>query len=83
MQSTVKLADAKAHLSSLVESAEVSGRTFIITKRGVPAAVIAPVKDAKKRPSLRGSLSAYADPAARAREDGAWARDIEARGGDV
>ena len=43
---TVKLADAKAHLSELTDHAE-RGEEIVITKRGRPVAVLAPVRRAK------------------------------------
>jgi prevent-host-death family protein len=44
---TVKLADAKAHLSELTDRAE-HGEEIVITKRGRPVAVLSPVRRAKE-----------------------------------
>ncbi len=43
----INLADAKAHLSELVDDAE-AGRTIIITRRGKPAARLMPFTDVKQ-----------------------------------
>jgi prevent-host-death family protein len=45
---TYNLADAKAHLSELVERAAL-GETVHITRRGKPAAQIVPAEIARKR----------------------------------
>ena len=44
---TVKLSDAKAHLSELVEEA-ARGRPTTITRHGVAVAVLTPIKAARK-----------------------------------
>lgn len=45
---TVKLADAKAHLSELVEKA-ASGESIVITRRGKPVAQITAVQKPRRR----------------------------------
>ena len=45
---TVSIAEAKAHLSKLVEQAE-AGETICITRRGKPAAQISAVRQPRKR----------------------------------
>ncbi len=45
---TVKLADAKAHLSELVDRVE-AGESVEITRRGKPVARLVPVETRKKR----------------------------------
>ena len=44
---TVKLSDAKAHLSALVEDA-TRGRPTTITRHGVAVAVLTPIEAARK-----------------------------------
>lgn len=73
MPKQVKLADAKANLSAIVEEVERTGRVFEITKRGKPAALLTPVGKKDASGSAFGSLSQYADADARAREKDAWA----------
>ncbi|MGD9545862.1 MAG: type II toxin-antitoxin system Phd/YefM family antitoxin [Methylocystis sp.] len=46
--SVVTVAEAKAHLSELVERA-ARGETVCVTRRGKPVAKIAPMADPKKR----------------------------------
>jgi len=41
----IALAEAKAHLSALVERVEASGDQIVITRRGRPAARLVPVDD--------------------------------------
>ena len=43
----IKLADAKAHLSALVDRAE-AGESIVITRHGKPAARLVPIEAAKK-----------------------------------
>jgi prevent-host-death family protein len=52
----IKLADAKAHLSELVDRAE-AGEDVTITRRGKPAAKLSPCK-APKRPVDLDALKA-------------------------
>jgi prevent-host-death family protein len=47
---TVKLREAKAHLSALVQAAE-NGETTIVTKNGRPAAKVVPFHDLPKSES--------------------------------
>jgi antitoxin Phd len=59
---TLRLRDAKATLSAVVEAAE-HGEATTITKHGRPAAIVMPVKDAQqfyagKRPSFADLLLA-------------------------
>ena len=44
------LADAKAHLSELVDEAEHRGKRILILRHGKPAAAIVPVDVAKPKP---------------------------------
>lgn len=56
---SVKVRDAKAEFSALVEAAQ-RGEPTTITKHGRPAAVIVPVKDANRiYPSERGNFGAF------------------------
>jgi len=41
----IALAEAKAHLSALVERVEVSGDEIVITRHGRPAARLVPIDD--------------------------------------
>ena len=41
----IALAEAKAHLSALVERVEQAGEEIVITRRGRPAARLVPVDD--------------------------------------
>jgi antitoxin Phd len=57
---TLRLRDAKASLSAVVEAAE-HGEATMITKHGRPAAVVVPIEDARRlyptnRPSLADLL---------------------------
>jgi prevent-host-death family protein len=45
------LADAKAHLSELVDAAEHHGKRIVILRHGKPAAAIVPVHVASPKPS--------------------------------
>ena len=45
---TISLADAKAHLSALVDQAE-AGVSIAITRRGKPVAQLGPTKKPRKR----------------------------------
>ncbi len=60
MMKTLGLRDAKASLSAVIEAAE-RGEATTITKHGRPAAVVVPVKEAKRiypldRPSFAALL---------------------------
>lgn len=55
---TLRLRDAKATLSAVVEAAE-RGEATVITKYGSPAAVVVPMEDARRLyPSDRPSFAA-------------------------
>jgi antitoxin Phd len=63
---TLRLRDAKASLSAVVEAAE-RGEATTITKHGRPAAVVVPVEDARRlypaeRPSFIELLRAIPEP---------------------
>ncbi|SEG61504.1 type II toxin-antitoxin system Phd/YefM family antitoxin [Bosea lathyri] len=45
---SVSLADAKAHLSELVDRA-IAGEEICITRRGTPVARLTPIRPAKRR----------------------------------
>ena len=54
---TLRLRDAKASLSAIVEAAEL-GEATTITKRGRPAAVVVPMADAGRLyPTERGTFA--------------------------
>ena len=55
---TVKVRDAKAEFSALVEAAE-RGEPTTITKHGRPAAVIVPVREAEKIYPSKKNFGAY------------------------
>jgi prevent-host-death family protein len=57
------LADAKAHLSELVDEAEHRGKRIMILRHGKPAAAIVPVEVAKPKPPKAKAMST-ADAAA-------------------
>jgi prevent-host-death family protein len=62
---TLRLRDAKASLSAVVEAAE-RGEATTITKHGKPAAVVVPVEEAKRlyptnRPSFAALLMGIPD----------------------
>jgi prevent-host-death family protein len=76
------LAQAKAHLSELVDQAEHHGKRIVILRHGKPAAALVPVEVAEDKPapgltgararrSLRGFISEFsaADPDASAETD--------------
>lgn len=58
MMRKTSLADAKAHLSELVDQAEHHGKRIVILRHGKPAAAIVPVEVAMPRPSERPRLTA-------------------------
>ena len=54
----MSLADAKAHISELVDQAEHRGKRTIILRHGKPAAAIVPVDvAAPKAPPVRAAMS--------------------------
>jgi len=65
----VNLADAKAHLSELVDRVE-AGDAFDITRRGKPVARLSPVSKARKPidASMLGELTATMPPSQSAAE---------------
>lgn len=76
------IAEAKAHLSSLVERVEKNGEAAILERYGRPAALVVPlprVESAGGR--ARGLLAEYADEDALGLEEGAFARAMEAKHG--
>ena len=54
---TTSLAEAKAHLSELMDQAEHHGRRIMILRHGKPAAAIVPVGVAAPRPRQAKPLS--------------------------
>lgn len=73
------LADAKAHLSELVDEAEHRGKRILILRHGKPAAAIVPVDAATPKPpqpmstaeakSFLDELAQLGDPAGEAVRD--------------
>ena len=59
----LSLADAKAHLSEIVESVETEHRRVVITKHGRPSAVVLAVADLE---GLEETLHILSDPEAMA-----------------
>jgi prevent-host-death family protein len=55
---TMSLADAKAHISELVDRAEHRGERIVILRHGKPAAAIVPVEVAAPKKRARRALSA-------------------------
>ncbi|MBI3181447.1 MAG: type II toxin-antitoxin system Phd/YefM family antitoxin [Myxococcales bacterium] len=51
------LADAKAHLSELVDAAEHRGKRILILRHGKPAAAIVPVEVVAKKRARRKAMS--------------------------
>jgi len=77
--SAVTVAEAKAHLSELVERA-ARGETICVTRRGKPVAKIAPLAEPKKRVDvamLRAITKGAAPPAESAGEFMRRMRDEE------
>jgi len=73
----VSLADAKAHLSEVVEGIETEHRRVVITKHGRPSVVVLAVADLE---ALEDTLDLLSDPEAMAdlREAAAARRSAEA-----
>ncbi len=59
----VTLADAKAHLSEVVEGVETQHRRVVITKHGRPSVVVLAVQDLE---ALEDTLDLLSDPTAMA-----------------
>lgn len=57
----IPLAEAKSHLSELVVRAAFGGEEFLITRRGRPAAVLAPARPARTGGSL-AEVRGWLDP---------------------
>jgi prevent-host-death family protein len=57
---TLRLRDAKASLSAVIEAAE-RGEATTITKRGKPAAVVVPVEDARRLYAACAERPSFAD----------------------
>jgi prevent-host-death family protein len=55
------LAEAKAHLSELVDQAEHKGKRILILRHGKPAAAIVPVEVAAPRPPRAGMSQSEID----------------------
>jgi prevent-host-death family protein len=51
------LAEAKAHLSELVDAVEHRGRRILIHRHGKPAAALVPVAEALPRPAPRKPMT--------------------------
>ena len=76
------IAEAKAHLSSLVERAEKNGEATILERYGRPAALVIPLPragGAERR--ARRLLAEYADSDKLALEEGAFARAMAVKHG--
>jgi prevent-host-death family protein len=54
----MSFAEAKAHLSELVDAAEHKGARILILRHGKPAAALVPAKDVVPSPKRRGLSSA-------------------------
>ena len=76
------IAEAKAHLSNLVERAEKNGEAAILERYGRPAALVVPLPRAEGvGHRARGLLAEYADEGRVGLEEGAFARAMEAKHG--
>ena len=74
------IAEAKAHLSSLVERVEKNGEAAILERYGRPAALVVPLPRVEGTGGrARGLLAEYADEDALGLEEGAFARAMEAK----
>ncbi|MDR3314897.1 MAG: type II toxin-antitoxin system Phd/YefM family antitoxin [Coriobacteriales bacterium] len=72
---TIGFSEAKARLSEITEEVNRTGRSVLVYKRNKPWVNITPAsEDAQQAPrlSMFGALNAYANPAIRKQEDGAW-----------
>ena len=77
------IAEAKAHLSNIVERAEKNGEAAILERYGRPAALVVPLPRAEGAGSrARGLLAEYADEGLVGLEEGAFARAMEAKHGN-
>jgi len=65
----IALAEAKAHLSALVERVEASGDEIVITRRGRPAARLVPVDDESALESALALLLAAREASTPGSED--------------
>ena len=76
------IAEAKAHLSSLVERVEKNGEAAILERYGRPAALVVPLPRAEGAGRrARGLLAEYADEGRIGLEEGAFAGAMEAKHG--
>lgn len=76
------IAEAKAHLSGIVERAEKNGEAAILERYGRPAALVVPLPRAESAGGrARGLLAEYADEDALGLEEEAFARAMEAKHG--
>ncbi|MBM3552669.1 MAG: type II toxin-antitoxin system prevent-host-death family antitoxin [Alphaproteobacteria bacterium] len=73
--SVVTVAEAKAHLSELVERA-AKGETVCVTRRGKPVAKIAPIAEPIKRVDVSMLREITADMAVEAEPEGKFMRRI-------
>lgn len=78
----IGIAEAKAHLSSLVERVEKNGEAMILERYGRPAALVVALPRAQGvERRARGLLAEYADADRFALEEGAFARAMEEKHG--
>lgn len=76
------IAEAKAHLSSIVERVEKNGEAAILERYGRPAALVVPLPRAEGAGRrARGLLAEYVDESLVGLEEGAFARAMEVKHG--
>lgn len=80
MLQTIPIKETRANLADLINQVNVAGKSFVITKFGVPKAMLVPVltDKPKKRNGLAASFGIWKD-----REDmkdpDAWVRKVRAQ----
>ena len=83
MPTTIPLSKAKSGLSAIVRNVDETGAEYLVTVRGRPAALIAPVPEpTPKRPRAFGILKGMRPIASPEDEQQAWAEAMEAKHAD-
>lgn len=80
MSASIALAEAKAHLSSVVRRVDETGAEFVVTVRNRPCAMIVPVpKPAPRKLKAAGALAGRRPAASREAEKAAYREALEAK----
>ncbi|MEC4174870.1 type II toxin-antitoxin system prevent-host-death family antitoxin [Adlercreutzia sp. R21] len=80
MSASIALAEAKAHLSSVIRRVDETGAEFVVTVRNRPCAMIVPVpKPAPRKLKAAGALAGKRPTASRETEKAAYREALEAK----